>query len=716
MKLLSPIKFINLSVTLLLMLSACSQPGNESVSPGNNGGAALPFAVSALPDPNPLKATLICPPDGSRVPMDIDRVKNTAKGSCSGLSTGAQTFSIELTYGTNDLMLANASKSINVGSGGNNLSFRATDYKTDYDADNDGISNLDEIINGTNPNLSYHLSGTVYGLASGVEITLQNNGGNTTTVTGNGGTQSFAFPSPIEGAVTYHVTSTVPVSANQICVTNHGDGGPISADVSDVSVTCVENTGKKIASFYSTYVIKPDGTLWAWGRNDQGQLGDGGFTQQNAPEQIGTDNHWASIASGGSYTVALKTDATLWTWGSNFTGELGDGTRIDRNVPMQVGAATDWINIAAGSGHSLALRKNGAQVTLWTWGENQHGQLGIGVDPLDPTVTDPNSYVPVQIGTATNWAFIAAGAYHSVAIQSDGSLWTWGYNNSGQLGDGIDPSIEPYTIAPKRIGNLTDQWVSVSAKRYSTVGLRNDSTGLTLLAWGNNDIGQLGDGSTVLYVTTPTTIPLPANASNWVSVESGNDFTIALAQGLNGTDITLWAWGDNNLGLLGGGYPEAVITTPKQVGTFTDWADIVASRGSNIIARRADAEGTFWAWGGNGFGQIGDGTAGTGQDKNSPTQIGTSTAFLYHTIGGTVSGLAAGQTLTLDNYDFVNDIQVDVTANGPFVFPQGYIATTTYSVIVWADPAGQTCVVSNGLGPVGGVSSNVWDISVVCSP
>ena len=649
MKSLNYIKSIILSITLFLMLSACSQSGNESATTsGNNGGVALPFAVSALPNPDPLKATLYCPPNGSPVNMEIDQVTNSAKGSCTGLSAGTnQTFTIKLTYGTNNLMLASASKSITVKSGGNNLSFKATEFDSNFDADSDGITNLVEVINGTNPNLSYQLGGTVYGLAPGAGLTLQNNGGNTKTITGNGGTQSFNFDSPIEGAITYHVTSSVPASANQICAINHGDGGAITSDVSDIAVYCIQNTGKKLAGFYSTFYIRPDGTLWAWGDQIHGSLGDGWGDPLNpqdvpqiqaAPKQIGTDNHWASVAVGFGHTLALKTNGTLWSWGYNFNGQLGDGTRDDHNEPRQVGTDSNWVRIAAGSNHSLALRKDDASVTLWTWGTNEYGQLGDGQDPS----VEPFYINPEQIGTATNWSDIASSSYHSVALRSDGTLWTWGDNAYGEIGDGQDPTLEPYVVSPKQVGFATD-WVSISAARHNTLGLRDDGTNVSLWIWGNNDAGEIGNGtdpsdpSTPIVITTPTLVALPAGTTNWVRAESGGDFTIALAQGSNGTDVNLYAWGDNSAGQLGDPLftgPWAI--TPKLVGTFTNWSNIMATRGAYIIAQRADS--TLWAWGGNG-GSLGDGTL---TNRNEPVQIGTPTSFRFHTVGGKVTGLASG--------------------------------------------------------------------------
>jgi len=141
---------------------------------------------------------------------------------------------------------------------------------------------------------------------------------------------------------------------------------------------------------------------------------------------------WASVSAGNRHTLAIRPDGTLWAWGNNSSGQLGDGTTTTRLSPVQIGTATNWASVAIGSGghHTLAIRTDG---TLWAWGENMTNQLG------DGTTTD--RFSPVGIGAATNWESVVAGTAgigigHTVAIRTDGTLWAWGANSSGQLGDG----------------------------------------------------------------------------------------------------------------------------------------------------------------------------------------------------------------------------------------------------------------------------------------
>jgi hypothetical protein len=174
--------------------------------------------------------------------------------------------------------------------------------------------------------------------------------------------------------------------------------------------------------------LKNDGTLWAWGYNYFGQLGDNTNTNSNVPVQVSNLSGVQAIAAGSlHHSLALKNDGTLWAWGANGTGQLGDGTNADSNTPVQVDGLSGVQAIAAGDFHSLALKNDG---TLWAWGNNDLGQLGDG--------TNADSNTPVQVNGLSGVQAIAGSWGHSLALKNDGTLWAWGANWIGQLGDGTN--------------------------------------------------------------------------------------------------------------------------------------------------------------------------------------------------------------------------------------------------------------------------------------
>ena len=209
------------------------------------------------------------------------------------------------------------------------------------------------------------------------------------------------------------------------------------------------------------------------------------------------------------FTVALKSDGTIWTWGYNSSGQLGDGTTsIGRKSPYKIGNDTNWSKIFCGLSFIIAIKKNGS---LWSWGENGMGQLGyISKD-------EPIQTTPLQIGSDSNWVQASCGQYHTVAIKNDGTLWSWGLNNSGQLGDG---KVSGGGSKPTKIG-LENNWFQVACGYIYTIAIKKDGT---LWAWGNNNYGNLGDGTKTLLMS-PTQI---GNSSSWTQVACGLAHTIAL--------------------------------------------------------------------------------------------------------------------------------------------------------------------------------------------
>jgi len=235
-----------------------------------------------------------------------------------------------------------------------------------------------------------------------------------------------------------------------------------------------------------TLAVKANGTLWAWGDNQWGQLGDGTVVDKASPIRIGADNDWAAVEAGNSHALAAKRDGSLWAWGRNNAGQLGDNTTTDVHAPQLVDTAVDWIRFGGGNGSmSAGLKANGR---LWTWGSNANGQLAVG--------DDVQRRRPTAVGTASDWATFAVGGSHLVALKRDRSLWAAGNNGQAQLGLGDLVNRTSFI----QVGGLRD-WVMVGAGNQHSLGARADGL---LYAWGNNTSGQLGFGAVSANVPVPT--------------------------------------------------------------------------------------------------------------------------------------------------------------------------------------------------------------------
>lgn len=282
--------------------------------------------------------------------------------------------------------------------------------------------------------------------------------------------------------------------------------------------------------------IKDNGTLWAWGANSFGMLGDGTGETRKSPIQVGTDSNWSKVSANETFTLALKSDGTLWAWGRNNEGQIGDGTYTVRAVPTQIGVDTDWSEISAGQRHSVAIKKNG---TLWAWGVHDNGQLGLG------TTSFANVNIPTQVGSSSDWKTISAGRNFNLAIKKDGTLWSWGQNDFGQLGDG---SSFGRSKVPTQIGTDTD-WASIATGDIHSMALKSDGT---RWAWGTNGSGSNTSGSKGALGDSTfinKNIPIQIGTDNdWEKLQAGMYFSICLKK-----DGTLWSNGRNTAGELGDG-------------------------------------------------------------------------------------------------------------------------------------------------------------------
>lgn len=295
-----------------------------------------------------------------------------------------------------------------------------------------------------------------------------------------------------------------------------------------VVVAGANTTWKQVAAGeFHTLALRADGTLWAWGYNQNGQLGDGTQTNRLVPTKIGAAK-WLYVAAGKSHSIGIDDKGALWTWGRNADGQLGDTTKIDRLAPVRAGVLTDvYTSAAAGDTHSLARRSDGA---LMVWGGNATGQLGNG--------GTAGNTAPARVGTAV-WASVSAGGGHSAAIRSDATLWTWGDNALGQLG--LNTAVN--ATAPQQVvlAGTANNWTAVSAGLGHTVAIRTDGT---LWAWGGNSNGQIGN-DTLLDQRAPVQV---GTATGWTAIAAGSRHSVALM-----LDNSMWTWGLNTEGQLGNG-------------------------------------------------------------------------------------------------------------------------------------------------------------------
>lgn len=305
---------------------------------------------------------------------------------------------------------------------------------------------------------------------------------------------------------------------------------------------------------YHVASVKTDGTLWTWGYNDAGQLGDGTVINKSSPVQVGSLTSWHQISAGQKHTASVKADGTLWAWGFGQGGRLGTGNVISRSSPVQVGALSNWYQVSAGR-HTAAIKTDG---TLWTWGSNDYGQLGLNISYIQYRSS------PVQVGALTTWALVSASSSHTAAVKTDGTLWTWGRGTNGRLGTGNILNRS----SPVQVGALTN-WSKVSTGNDFTVSVKTDGT---MWAWGRNIDGRVGDNTTV-----DRSSPVQVGAlTTWSLVAAGGAHCAAVK-----TDGTLWSWGSNGNGRLGDGTVNSK-SSPVQVGALTDWIQTAAGYDNSL--------------------------------------------------------------------------------------------------------------------------------------
>lgn len=398
-----------------------------------------------------------------------------------------------------------------------------------------------------------------------------------------------------------------------------------------------------ISLYVPSAVLKTDGTLWAWGDGTSTGFGDSSFVLRSSPVQVGSNTYtsvylglylglktdgnvtswgnlpfifttaitsspimigstkeWISVASGAQYTVGIKTDGSLWAWGKNRYGQLGTNDLIYRSSPVQVGTSKDWTKVSCGVEFTVAMKKDGS---LWTWGRNFYGELG------DNTRIDRSS--PIQIASAVVWKQVATGTNHVIAQKVDGVLWAWGAGsrfggNASALGDGGNGvNLGVNRSSPVQVLTSKSDWTQIAAGGAHSFAL--DASG-NLYGWGLSQWGQLYpgiSGSSGYDTLSPNPISSP---TKFKYVACGWSHTAAITTG-----DELRMWGDNYAGTLGNNS-----TSPRYDSSVlgTGYSKVLFNNNSTFALK---PNGTLWAWGANGNGQLGLGDL---NNKSSPVQVG----------------------------------------------------------------------------------------------
>ena len=437
------------------------------------------------------------------------------------------------------------------------------------------------------------------------------------------------------------------------------------------------------AGINSSVALRADGTVWAWGHNSHGQLGSPTsscstyYPQEPCspvPVLVPGLSNITAIAAGARHVLALKSDGTVWAWGDNHFGQLGDGTTSDTSSPVPVGGATPLraVAISAGLVHSLALKADGS---VWAWGDNTRKQLGATTEAITCThdqSSSPCATTPVPVLTRTVYPFgfvdydplaavraIAAGGFHNLALRSDGTVSAWGANTFGQLGLGNPGDDVP---SPQKTDELEDVRALAAGADFSLALLSNG----TVRAWGDNVYGQLGVGTdtgpdqcpqefssgTFDRPCSPTPLPVPG-LNSVIAMAAGSLHALVVT-----TDGHVWGWGNDSFGQVGDSAlnPVDAVTLPVQLIEPLDVTSVAAgglhSFALTGVTRRSawgsNAQGQFGqdtprsmmalaageshslavmgygqatAWGANSYGQLGDGTAGPSRSMPQPVSV-----------------------------------------------------------------------------------------------
>jgi alpha-tubulin suppressor-like RCC1 family protein len=441
------------------------------------------------------------------------------------------------------------------------------------------------------------------------------------------------------------------------------------------------------AGGYHSLAVLTNGMLWAWGGDDQGQLGDGGTLDEAAPEPIGDPlcgpaslTNPVGLAAGYDFSVAVDANGVVWTWGDGgegtdytVTGQLGNGGHTNVYTPSPITGISHVVSVAAGHYHTLALCSAG---TVSAWGGDPFGSgvLGAGGSFTSGSSTPIQSLVP----TGTVIAAIAAGEDFSLAMDTTGAVWGWGDGSSGQLGSNVCDGCSANLPTPVAgISNV----IAIAAGLQHSIAVTADNT---LWTWGDNSNGELGrSGSNAV----PGQVFASGLSNNVVAIAGGEYFTLAVTS--NGQ---VFAFGLNGVGQLGANNVGGIISSPVQVTGISNAVLVSAHpRGQHSLAVTVN-QGTnqYYGWGYNSDGQVGN---GSGDDQDTPAQLYFCDACTSCVQLGTSGVFTAQCTGTLRLY-FNDGLGAFGNNSGAYTATVVNVAT---NVIVMG---------TNGQGAVAGVVTN----------
>jgi YD repeat-containing protein len=421
-------------------------------------------------------------------------------------------------------------------------------------------------------------------------------------------------------AVVFTASATGPSSAS-VLISDDDPTSPqsvaLKAQVSSSAVVAACILTTIAGGAYHTAVVDPSGKVFTWGRNQFGQLGNGTFTDSNVPVAVSTGTGLppvAEVSAGASATVVRTTTGTVWAWGDNSFGGLGNTAFPNRsNQPVQVmdaggtGFLTGVSDVAEGSGsNEFGVAVKSADGSVWTWGYNLQGQLGNGTTTNSPTPVQVKG--PGGVGFLTGVVKVAAGTRFVVALKSDGTVWAWGGNFDGELGINSAQLIETTPVqvtGPDGVGFLTGI-IAIGSSSIHTLAVRSDGV---VFAWGFAAFGQLGNGTpTAAFVRAPVAVSTISGLTNRPSVSTGAQHSLAA----DPTSGKAWGWGDNAYGQVGDG-TEIEADTPSQVVAAASFTEV---SGGEFHSVGLGSDGTVWTWGYNFYGQLGNGQSGLAANVN----------------------------------------------------------------------------------------------------